>query len=117
MSEIHVQQIQANLKREFMGLLGLSDVISASEHQRDQTFNTRALAALVAAALLMQAPCAHAQHSSAPAGPSEKEKAKARDKQIYEKETDEAYRSTLKRLPDVKQNVDPWGNVRTAPTK
>jgi hypothetical protein len=73
--------------------------------------------AMVAAALLMQAPFAHAQHSSAPAGPTDKEKAKARDKLINEKETDEAYKSTLKRIPDAKQNVDPWGNLRAAPQK
>ncbi len=87
--------------------------------QRDEK-NRRVLRlfsiAMVAAALLTQVP-AHAQHSSAPAGPSEKEKAKARDKQINEKETDEAYKSTLKRIPDAKQNVDPWGNLRAAPQK
>ncbi len=73
--------------------------------------------AMVAAVLLTQAPFAYAQHSSAPAGPSEKEKAKVRDKLINEKETDEAYKSTLKRIPDAKQNVDPWGNMRPAPQK
>ena len=36
--------------------------------------------AVVAAVLLMQTPYAHAQHASAPAGPSEKEKAKAAEK-------------------------------------
>ena len=52
--------------------------------------------AAVAAVLIMQAPNAHAQHGSAPAGPSEKEKAKAQEKRIFEKDTDEAYKSTLK---------------------
>jgi hypothetical protein len=75
------------------------------------------LMAIVAAVLLVQVPYAHAQHSSPPAGPSEKEKAKARDKLINEKETDEAYKSTIKRIPDAKQSFDPWGNLRTTPAK
>ena len=74
--------------------------------------------AAVAAVLIMQAPNAHAQHGSAPAGPSEKEKAKAQEKRIFEKDTDEAYKSTLSRIPDAKQpKVDPWGSMRTAPQK
>ena len=74
--------------------------------------------AVVAAVLLMQAPYAHAQHSSAPAGPSEKEKAKAQEKRAFEKDTDEAYKATLSKIPDAKQQkVDPWGSVRTAPQK
>jgi hypothetical protein len=75
------------------------------------------VAVAVATALLMQPSYVHAQHASPPPGPSEKEKAKARDKQIFEKETDEAYKSTLSRMPDAKQKVDPWGNVRPAPAK
>jgi hypothetical protein len=67
----------------------------------------------VAAALLMQTPYAHAQHASAPAGPSEKEKAKAAEKRAFEKDTDEAYKSTLSKMPDAKQKVDPWGSMRT----
>jgi hypothetical protein len=74
--------------------------------------------AAVAAVLIMQAPNAHAQHGSAPAGPSEKEKAKVQEKRIFEKDTDEAYKSTLGRIPDAKQpKVDPWGSMRTAPQK
>ena len=84
--------------------------------------NRRALrpfsAAVVAAVLLMQAPYAHAQHSSAPAGPSEKEKAKVQEKRAFEKDTDEAYKATLSKIPDAKQQkVDPWGAMRTAPQK
>jgi len=75
------------------------------------------LMAMVAAVLLVKIPYACAQHSSAPAGPSEKEKAKARDKLIDMKETDEAYKSTIKRIPDAKQSFDPWGNLRTTPAK
>ena len=74
--------------------------------------------AAVAAVLLMQAPYAHGQHSGAPTGPSEKVKAKAQEKRAFEKDTDEAYKSTLSKIPDAKQQtVDPWGNMRTAPQK
>jgi hypothetical protein len=72
--------------------------------------------AMVAAVLLMQPSYAHAQHASAPAGPSEKEKAKAAEKRAFEKDTDEAYKSTLSKMPDAKQKVDPWGSMR-APQK
>jgi hypothetical protein len=76
------------------------------------------MAAVAAAVLLMQPSYVHAQHSSPPSsGPSEKEKVKAQEKRIYEKDTDEAYRSTLSRIPDSKQKIDPWSNVRTAPAK
>jgi hypothetical protein len=74
--------------------------------------------AMVAAVVLIQAPKADAQHSGAPTGPSEKEKAKAQEKRAFEKDTDEAYKSTLSKIPDAKQQiVDPWGNTRTAPQK
>ena len=72
--------------------------------------------AMVAAVLLMQPSYAHAQHASAPARPSEKEKAKAAEKRAFEKDTDEAYKSTLSKMPDAKQKVDPWGSMR-APQK
>jgi hypothetical protein len=89
--------------------------------QRDEK-NRRALrpfsVAVVAAVLLMQAPYAYAQHGSAPVGPSEKEKAKAQEKRAFEKDTDEAYKATLGKIPDAKQQkVDPWGSMRTAPQK
>ena len=74
--------------------------------------------AMVAAVLLMLAPCAHAQHSGPPKGPSEQEKAKAQEKRAFEKDTDDAYRSTLSKIPDAKQQaVDPWSNMRAAPQK
>lgn len=72
---------------------------------------------MVASVLLVRIPNACAQHASAPAGPSEKEKAKVRDKLIDMKETDEAYKSTIKRIPDAKQSFDPWGNMRATPPK
>ena len=61
--------------------------------QRDEK-NKRTLrpsSLAVVAAVLLQTPYAHAQHASAPAGPSEKEKAKAAEKRALEKDTDEAY--------------------------
>jgi hypothetical protein len=75
------------------------------------------LMVVVVAALLVQPSYVRAQHASPPAGTSEKEKAKAQEKRILQKETDEAYKSTLSRIPDSKQKIDPWANVRTAPAK
>lgn len=85
--------------------------------QRDRRALRPFSVAVVAAVLLMQVPYAHAQHSSPPAGPSEKEKAKAQEKRASEKDIDEAYKSTIKQIPDAKQKVDPWGSMRTAPQK
>jgi hypothetical protein len=77
-----------------------------------------AIMVAAAAALLMQAPCAHAQHASPPPSMSDKEKAKIQEKRAFQKETDDAYQSTISRMPDVKQQkVDPWGNMRAAPQK
>ena len=71
-----------------------------------------------AAAFLMQATCAYAQHASAPQGMSDKEKAKIQEKRAFQKDTDDAYQATMGRLPDVKQQkADPWGNMRAAPQK
>ena len=73
--------------------------------------------AVVAAVLLIQPFYADAQHASPPRGPSEKEKAKMQEKRAFEKDTDEAYKSTISKIPDAKQKIDPWGNMRTAPQK
>jgi hypothetical protein len=73
--------------------------------------------AVVGAVLLMQPPCAHAQQRSPASEQSEKEKAKMREKRASEREIDEAYKSTLGKIPDAKQKVDPWGGIRTAPQK
>ena len=72
----------------------------------------------VAAVLLMQPPNAHAQQR-APSVPqqTEQEKAKMQEKALSRKEIDEAYKATIKRIPEVKQSVDPWSNMRTAPQK
>ena len=76
------------------------------------------LLALGTAALLMQVPCALAQHSSPPPSMSDQQKAKIMEKKQFQKDTEDAYQSTMSRLPDVKQQkVDPWGNMRAAPQK
>ena len=74
--------------------------------------------ALAAAALVMQIPYAQAQQHKTPgAGPTDKQKAHDAEVRAYEKQTDKAYRETLKQIPDAKPNADPWGNLRAAPTK
>jgi type II secretory pathway component PulM len=73
--------------------------------------------AVVAAVLLMQPPNAHAQQRSPVPQQSEQEKAKMQEKAASLKEIDEAYKATIKRIPDVKQSVDPWSTMRTAPQK
>ena len=76
------------------------------------------LVALAAAALLLQASPAAAQHASPPQGMSDQQKAKIMEKKQFQKDTEDAYQSTMSRLPDVKQQkVDPWGNMRAAPQK
>jgi hypothetical protein len=73
--------------------------------------------AVVAAVLLIQPLYAEAQHASPPTGRSEKEKVKMQEKRAFEKDTDEAYKATISKIPDAKQKVDPWGSMRTAPQK
>jgi len=76
--------------------------------------------AVVAAVLLMQPPSAHAQQQQSVAPVPqvrEQEQAEKQEKAASRKETDEAYKATIKRIPEVKQSVDPWSNMRTAPQK
>src|SRR5262245_27011136 len=76
--------------------------------------------AVVAAVLLLQVVSfAHAQRTppSGPSGPSETEKHKMQEKRASQKEIDEAYKATLKKMPDAQQKIDPWGSMRTAPQK
>ena len=68
------------------------------------------IAALVAAALFTQV--AYAQHKAAPEGPTDKQKADARAKRDFEKDTDDAYKASIDRIPDAKKTVDPWGSLR-----
>jgi hypothetical protein len=76
----------------------------------------RLVAIAMAAALVMQIPSAQAQ-PSALKGPSDKQKAHDAEVRAYEKQTDKAYRDTLKQIPDAKPSADPWGNLRAAPPK
>jgi hypothetical protein len=69
-------------------------------------------AATIAAVLLTQTAYAQ-QHAPIPgAGPSDKEKAAALARRNYEKDTDEAYKSSLDKIPEGKK-ADPWGSLRT----
>ena len=75
--------------------------------------------ALLALALLLPPSSALAQ--SGKKGPSgapmtDEDKAKAVDRRNYERDTDEAYKKTLQRIPDAPK-ADPWGGVREAPKK
>jgi hypothetical protein len=65
----------------------------------------------------MQPPYAYAQQRSPVPQQSEQEKAKMQEKAASRREIDEAYKSTIKRIPDVKQSIDPWSSMRTAPQK
>jgi len=74
-------------------------------------------AALIVSALLTQV--SYAQESliqDSPTPLTEDEKAAIERHKQDEKADDEAYKSTIKRLPDATQKVDPWGGVRPAPT-
>ena len=71
----------------------------------------------VAAVLVMQPPYAHAQQRAPVPQATEQEKAKMQEKAASRKEIDEAYKSTMKRIPDVKQSIDPWSSMRTTPQK
>ena len=53
----------------------------------------------------------HAQHSSPPAGLSEKEKAKLQKKRASEKEIDEAYKFTLSQIPKPNNKKSILGTV------
>jgi hypothetical protein len=43
---------------------------------------------------------------------SSRQKAEEERKKQETKGTDEAYKALMKRMPDVKKEVDPWGNLR-----
>jgi hypothetical protein len=65
------------------------------------------LAAVAAAALPMQG----AQAQPIP-GQSPKETARAEQEKASAKETDAAYKARLNNIPDAKQPLDPWGQMR-----
>jgi hypothetical protein len=75
--------------------------------------------ALLAASLLLPAAAlAQSSKGKGPSGPgpTDEDKAKAVDRRNYVKDTDEAYRKSLQRIPDAPK-PDPWGGVREAPKK
>ena len=70
------------------------------------------LAAVAVAALLAQG----AQAQPIP-GQSPKEKARADQEKATAKETDAAYKARLNNIPDAKQPLDPWGQMRAPSEK
>ena len=78
-------------RREFIGIFGGSAVI----------------ALLSATASAQQMPALSLHPDERPLTPEEREKRKA---------VDDAYRSTMQKLPDKKQADDPWGNLRSPAT-
>jgi hypothetical protein len=58
----------------------------------------------------------HAQGSVGgpePVPPSEEEKMEMAKQRAFEKDTDAAYKSTLKHVQGSNQKLDPWGGLRT----
>jgi hypothetical protein len=47
---------------------------------------------------------------------SSRQKAEEERKKQEMKGTDEAYKALMKRMPDAKKEVDPWGNLRAPST-
>jgi hypothetical protein len=73
--------------------------------------------ALFAVVLMTAAPDVHAQKGGARTPTmSDSEKGRIVDQRLYEKDTDEAYKKTLRRIPDAPK-ADPWGSVREEPKK
>ena len=71
-----------------------------------------AFAFMTRAALLAQG----AQAQPIP-GQSPKEKARADQEKATAKETDAAYKARLNNIPDAKQPLDPWGQMRAPSEK
>jgi hypothetical protein len=70
-------------------------------------------AALIISALLTQASYARGLDAPGQAPESASQKAEAAKQRAEEKETDEAYKATLKRFPASDKKIDPWGGLRT----
>jgi hypothetical protein len=97
--------------------IGKSSALTVRCDEKNRCAHLFLSMAVVAALLLIQPFYADAQHASPPTGPSENEKAKMQEKRAFEKDADEAYKSTISKIPDAKQKIDPWGSMRTAPQK
>ncbi len=70
-------------------------------------------------ALLVVVPAAEAQqHPTPPPAMSDKQKAAIAEKKARDKDIDEAYQATIKKMPDAdKKTMDPWGNLRATPAR
>jgi hypothetical protein len=68
----------------------------------------------LAALLVLAAPAARAQGLSSGI-PLNQEDAKTPEQIAKQKATEDAYKATLKKIPDAKP-VDPWGNMRSVDT-
>jgi hypothetical protein len=69
------------------------------------------LARKLAAAAIISALLTQAGYGQAPP-PSDSQKAEMAKKKAEQKANEEAYRATIKRMPDSNQKVDPWGDLR-----
>jgi hypothetical protein len=68
---------------------------------------------LFTAVLIIAGLSSAASYGQAIPGMSPREKAALEEKKAQEKNVDETYKSTLKRIPDTNKSADPWGNMRT----
>ena len=66
----------------------------------------------VAASLVVSALMTQGSYAQDNFPESERQKAEIARKKADEKAADEAYKSTMKRAPVVKQKADPWGSLR-----
>ena len=77
----------------------------------DDLFMRRRLLTVFVAAVLLAASQPQTSHAQ-PFPKSERQKATEAGKAAADKATDEAYKATMKRTPDVKKPIDPWGGIR-----
>lgn len=88
-----------------------TQVESRKQHYPMRHILRKCTAALVLSALLTAA--SYAQNLPE----SDRQKAETEKKKADERATDEAYKSTIKRIPDAGQKPDPWGNMRAPAAK
>lgn len=89
----------------------IGDQTAGKAERHEMGFPMRTFFAVLIAALFTQTAYAQ-QHASTPAtGPSDKDKAAAQERRNYVKDTDEAYKSSIDKIPEGKK-ADPWGTLR-----
>jgi hypothetical protein len=71
------------------------------------------IATVMISAMLTQASYAQSNAIPGTLPVSPEDKAEMVKKRTDEIETDKAYRSTIRQIPDSNQKIDPWGGVRT----